>query len=162
MGRVEKPKTIHQLQSFLVSQSSGFTLIELLVVIAIIALLVVIIIVAINPAERLREASDRRAEANVRSSGILLASCVARQNGNLNNCNTVLEVEGSGGADGTLSPTVAFDFSPAVGPTTNICVWEQGRTSSPATWFIFRTASNQVESLSSPPALNVCPAGTPV
>ena len=66
---------IDRLRSHLKSEK-GFTLIELLVVIAIIAILVVIVIVAINPVQRLNDASDRRAEANVRSTGTLLGVCV--------------------------------------------------------------------------------------
>ncbi|MEX0616791.1 MAG: prepilin-type N-terminal cleavage/methylation domain-containing protein [Candidatus Woykebacteria bacterium] len=139
------------------AKDAGFTLIELLVVIAIIAILVVIIVVAINPAERLREAADQRSQANVRASGTLLTSCVTRQNGNLDNCNSVADVEGSAGGDGQLAATVAFDFTPAVGATTDICVWEQGRTTNPPTWWIYRQSDRQVTSLGVVPAANICP-----
>ena len=60
-------------------RQKGFTLIELLVVIAIIAILVVIVIIAINPVERLNEAADQRAAANVRSTGSLIATCMTRE-----------------------------------------------------------------------------------
>ncbi|MEX0616792.1 MAG: prepilin-type N-terminal cleavage/methylation domain-containing protein [Candidatus Woykebacteria bacterium] len=137
----------------------GFTLIELLVVIAIIAILVVIVVVAINPAERLREAADRRAASNVRSSGTLLSTCVTRQNGNLDNCNSQTDVEAAAGGDGQLASTVTFDFTPAVGATTDICVFEQGRTTSASTWWIYRASDGQVRSLvqAAAPAANTCP-----
>ena len=135
----------------------GFTLIELLVVIAIIAILVVIVIVAINPAERLREAADRRAAANVRASGTLVASCVTRQAGNLDNCNTQAEVQSTAGGDGRIAATSTFSWTPAAGATTDVCVWEQGRTTSTATWYIFRTSDNQVRTLAAAPAANTCP-----
>src|ERR1700730_10103182 len=43
----------------------GFTLIELLVVIAIIAALAVVVFVALNPAQRLRDARDARRTSDV-------------------------------------------------------------------------------------------------
>lgn len=57
----------------------GFTLIELLVVIAIIAILVIIVLVAINPLERLRDAADRRASYNTRSTAALVGTCITKQ-----------------------------------------------------------------------------------
>lgn len=60
-------------------KNKGFTLIELLVVIAIIAVLVAIVIVAINPAQRLREALNRAAASNVRSTGTLIGVCVTNR-----------------------------------------------------------------------------------
>lgn len=69
---------IDRLRSHLRSEK-GFTLIELLVVIAIIAILVIIVLVAINPLERLRDASDRRASSNVRSAGTLVSTCITKE-----------------------------------------------------------------------------------
>lgn len=153
---------IDRLRSHLKSEK-GFTLIELLVVIAIIAILVVIVVVAINPAERLREAADRRALANVRASGTLLTSCVTRQNGDLSLCDTPSEVESTAGGDGNLATTVSFERTPSLpAVATDTCIWEQGRTSNVPTWFIYRTRTNQVEKLFAEPAADTCPVGTPV
>ncbi|HEY4516791.1 MAG TPA: prepilin-type N-terminal cleavage/methylation domain-containing protein [Candidatus Paceibacterota bacterium] len=49
------------------SSSKGFTLIEVLVVIAIIAILAAIVLVAINPAQRFRDARNSQRRANVES-----------------------------------------------------------------------------------------------
>lgn len=131
----------------------GFTLIELLVVIAIIAILVVIVVVAINPAERLREAADRRAAANVRSSGTLISVCITRQQGDLEGCNLSTEVEDAAGGDGKLAATVTFAVEPAAGATTEICVWEAGRTGTGAKWFVYRQSNGQVVEQAAAPVL---------
>ncbi len=54
-------------------------------VIAIIAILVVIVVVAINPVQRLRDASDQTAEGNVRSAGTLITTCITKELSNGNN-----------------------------------------------------------------------------
>src|SRR3989344_1005689 len=56
---------------------NGFTLVELLVVIAIIAILVLIVIVAIDPIQRIHDANDRRAEADVRQTASAVEGCLA-------------------------------------------------------------------------------------
>ncbi len=143
----------------------GFTLIELLVVIAIIAILVVIVVVAINPAERLREATDRRANTNVRASGTLLSGCITRTAGNLNACDTVGEIEAAAGGDGKLAINVAANGvligvagTPA-GSAARLCLWEQGRTSnpSPGNFYIYSTATGSVTTLTATPTAATCP-----
>ena len=134
----------------------GFTLIELLVVIAIIAILVVIVVVAINPAERLREAADRRAASNVRSSGTLLSVCVTRQDGDLALCDDEAGIEDAAGGDGELAATVSISVVGGATPT-EVCIWEQGRTTSTATWFIYSTDNGQVLELAAAPTATTCP-----
>jgi len=48
-----------------VSQTKGFTLIELLIVIAIISILAVVVFVALNPAQRFKDARDARRTSDV-------------------------------------------------------------------------------------------------
>ncbi len=55
----------------------GFTLVELLVVIAIIAILVLIVIIAIDPIQRIHDANDRGAEADVRQVATAVEGCLA-------------------------------------------------------------------------------------
>ena len=65
--------------SSLLKRQKGFTLIELLIVIAIIAILVVIAIVAINPVERIRDANDERANADVRQAATAIQACITKE-----------------------------------------------------------------------------------
>lgn len=112
---------IEKLKSHLRSKK-GFTLIELLIVIAIIAILVLIVVVAINPAERLRQADDRTAASNARSAGTLIGTCVTLAAGDLTLCDTATEVaalgEGNVPADTTINANAG---------STNICAWSLGR-----------------------------------
>ena len=83
--------------------SKGFTLVELLIVIAIIAILVLIVIVAINPLQRIHDATDQQASSDVRSVASAVEGCIARNDGIEANCNDVAELtlaEGAGGAVG--------------------------------------------------------------
>lgn len=117
-----------------VKSNKGFTLIELLVVIAIIAILVVIVVVAINPVERLREASDRRAQSNVRSAGTLISTCVTKElsltpPGALLGCIP-------GGTLGTYGNVPAnVDIEVDNGGADDICATQEGRA---GTYFTFR------------------------
>lgn len=130
---------IEKLRSHLRSEK-GFTLIELLVVIAIIAILVVIVIVAINPVERLNEAADRRAAANVRASGTLLATCVTRQlaaGGTVDDCDTEAEIEAAAGGDGNIPDGTPATTVVDPGAGNEVCITETGRTGT--TWFYRQT-----------------------
>ncbi len=64
------------MERILIEKNKGFTLLELLIVIAIIAILVTIVLLAMDPAQRMRSAQDRRAASNVRAAGTLLSVCV--------------------------------------------------------------------------------------
>ena len=72
---------IDKLRSHLETRRSekGFTLIELLVVIAIIAILVLIVLIAINPAEQIKKANDRKWESlmNQTASGVHI--CITQE-----------------------------------------------------------------------------------
>ena len=130
---------IERLRSHLRTQK-GFTLIELLVVIAIIAVLVLIVVVAINPAERLREAADRTAAANVRSAGTLIETCITRNNGDLTACNTGPLIEAAAGGDGNVPAGVTIS---ANATDTNVCASDEGRT---GTFWLYQTAAGEVGS----------------
>ena len=134
----------------------GFTLIELLVVIAIIAILVVIVVVAINPAERLREAADRRAQSNVRASGTLLSTCVTRQNGDLSQCASISDVEDPTGGDGDVAVNTLMGVVGGATPT-ELCLYEQGRTTSTSTWYIYSTDDGSVNVATAVPTATTCP-----
>ncbi len=117
---------VRKLKSHL-RNKKGFTLIELLIVIAIIAILVLIVIVAINPAERLRDAADRRAQSNVRSAGTLLETCITKElseipSGTVEGCAVDT---GSNGYDqyGSIPTSVVVD--PGAG-TEDVCASQQG------------------------------------
>lgn len=141
---------IDRLRSHLKSEK-GFTLIELLVVIAIIAILVVIVIVAINPAERLREAADRRAAANVRSAGTSISVCITKEIEN--NRDPYRDTDGCDTA-GTLDDYGTVPPSTGAGAVTiernaaetQICAEALGRTSnpSPGWWVQFQSATGAV------------------
>jgi prepilin-type N-terminal cleavage/methylation domain-containing protein len=133
----------------------GFTLIELLIVIAIIAILVLIVVVAINPAERLREAADRRASSNVRSAGTLISTCVTRAlsqtpPGTLDACDTQLEIEALG--EGNVPAAVTINDDGAT-PAGNICSGQEGRA---GTWWQYQHNTGEVDSAAAA-ALRACP-----
>ncbi len=134
----------------------GFTLIELLVVIAIIAILVVIVVVAINPAERLREAADRAGASNARSAGTLLSTCITRNNGLLTACDTAVKIQSAAGGDGTLPTSISVCTVGATPNETDIGVWAPGRTSSTATWYIYKQSTGAVAAVTTIPALTTC------
>lgn len=124
----------------------GFTLIELLVVIAIIAILVLIVVVAINPAERLREAADRRAAANVRSTGTLIGTCVTKElsltpPGNLSDCNESTELASYGNVPAAVAVTGNAD--------TDVCAEQVGRT---GRWYQYRHTTGQIAELAADPS----------
>ena len=152
--RSGKGFTLKTLSGASEKSQKGFTLIELLVVIAIIAILVVIVVVAINPAERLREADDRRAASNVRASGTLLSVCVTRNDGALDACDTKDKIEASTGGDGDLAQSIELGV---IGTVTELCVFEEGRAD---TWYIYSTDSGASEVASSVPSTTSCPNPT--
>ena len=61
----------------------GFTLIELLIVIGIIAILVVALVIAVNPAEKLAQARDRRRLSDVETIYGVIEQYVFSNNGEL-------------------------------------------------------------------------------
>lgn len=143
---------IDRLRSHLRSEK-GFTLIELLVVIAIIAILVVIVVVAINPAERLREASDRRAAANVRSAGSLITTCITKQIELTVADATIYSASGGAGSctGSTGSALSTYGTPPPItgggavtidgNGTDNACAFAQGRSGS---FWIFNSNTGAV------------------
>lgn len=124
---------IRKLKSHLRSKK-GFTLIELLIVIAIIAILVLIVVVAINPAQRLRDASNRTAASNVRSAGTLISTCVTLSNGDLGACDTEPHVATIG--EGNWPNDVAYTNS-----ATDICAQQEGGD----VWYLYRFTTGEVE-----------------
>ena len=140
---------IEKLRSHL-RNNKGFTLIELLVVIAIIAILVAIVIVAINPVQRLADASDRTAASNVRSTGTLVTTCITQRLAAGDNAATVYGAANSGCALITSTTLLGFG-TPASGVSidtsavaaTDVCVSEQLETSgTPVHWYNFRASTS--------------------
>lgn len=124
---------IEKLKSHLRSKK-GFTLIELLIVIAIIAILVLIVVVAINPAQRLRDADNRQAASNVRSAGTLIGTCVTLANGDLAQCNTAANVATVG--EGNWPNNVVYSNS-----ATDICAEQEGGDQ----WYHYRHSEGEVQ-----------------
>lgn len=123
------------------NRNSGFTLIELLVVIAIIAILVAIVVVAINPAQRLKEALDRAAASNVRSTGTLIGVCVTNklsQNPPL----PLVECGAVGGLDVVGNKPTDVLLGAGAG---DVCAAEQGSPGGGGTHYIFRFSTGAVE-----------------
>jgi prepilin-type N-terminal cleavage/methylation domain-containing protein len=81
----------------------GFTLIELLVVIAIIGILAAVVLVAINPAERIKEASDSGAKSNLGQASTALESCYTAKLGHYNNCKPITALQSGGFLKDALS-----------------------------------------------------------
>jgi len=71
----------------------GFTLIELLVVIALIGILMAIVVVGINPAARIDDAEDSRAQANVRSVASGMEACITDNLGDTTACDNATKLE---------------------------------------------------------------------
>lgn len=57
----------------------GFTLIELLVVIAIIGILAAIVLIGLNPAQRISETNEAKAQADVRQGATIVETCVTKE-----------------------------------------------------------------------------------
>ncbi|MDP2671384.1 MAG: prepilin-type N-terminal cleavage/methylation domain-containing protein [bacterium] len=131
-------------------KDKGFTLVELLVVIAIIAVLVLIVIVAINPIQRLADAADRRASANVRSTGTLIQTCITQRAPTTSSAVLYSATAGTGCADIAAGGTLSTYGTPANGVTieanagtTDICVSQQGATSGATPhWYNYRASTN--------------------
>ncbi|MEK7185808.1 MAG: prepilin-type N-terminal cleavage/methylation domain-containing protein [Patescibacteria group bacterium] len=88
------------------SSAKGFTLIELLIVITIISALAIAVFVALNPAQRVKDANDARRAADVDSILTAIHSSIVDNDGNLPSNMPALNTEtqlGSGatGCDGT-------------------------------------------------------------
>lgn len=122
--------------------SGGFTLIELLVVISIIAILVLLVIVAINPAQRVRDANDRAASSNVRSTGTLISACVTLSAGDIGSCENISDVE-----------TVAKGFWPSetdidIDPGVDVCAEQEG---SDGVWFQYKYTTGETKEFAADP-----------
>ena len=128
---------IEKLKSHL-SNKKGFTLIELLIVIAIIAILVLIVVVAINPAQRLRDASNRTAASNVRSAGTLISTCVTLKNGDLLLCGSDTDV--ASGGEGNWPKDVVYSKN-VISGTEDICAEQEGGDK----WYIYRFKTGEVK-----------------
>jgi len=95
----------------------GFTLVELLVVIAIIGILMGIVVLGINPAERINEAKDAKASANVRSVATGMEACITINGGAVASCAT----------SEALAPAYITAIPTGVTVSSG-CVWQLGRT----------------------------------
>ncbi len=101
--------------------SKGFTLIELLVVIAIISVLAVVVFVALNPAQRLKDAKDARRTADVDTILTAIHASIVDAKGTLPSglstgmAEAQLGTAGSGGAISTggcsVTTAAALDLS---------------------------------------------------
>ena len=79
------------------SLSKGFTLIELLVVIAILGILAAVVLIAINPAERIKEANDTQIRSDVSTIASAIEACFTGEaTGYYDNCNTISELTSRG------------------------------------------------------------------
>jgi len=78
--------------SKLMSGRKGFTLIELLVVIAVLGILASVVLVAINPSERIKEASDTGIKNNVSQVATGAEACYTNNEGDYDNCDTTAEL----------------------------------------------------------------------
>jgi prepilin-type N-terminal cleavage/methylation domain-containing protein len=141
-------------------KNKGFTLIELLVVIAIIAILVTIVIVAIDPAQRIRAARERRAASNVRATGTLLSVCV---NGELSKepPGLVEDCGIPGGVIDTYGNTPSTVASGDSLPDDEVCAAEQGAFGLLASYYVYRSTLGEVKrhsgELSTTPEAVWCP-----
>lgn len=111
------------------NSTKGFTLIELLVVIAIIGILAAVVLIAINPAERIREARDSGAKSDVTAVSNAVESCYTQlaQN-NYAQCNTSAQLTG-GSWMKTFPDNVTI--APGTGTTVNnVVIYKQLEASS--------------------------------
>ena len=127
----------------------GFTLIELLVTMAVIAVLVAIVIVAINPAQRVRDALDRTAASNVRSTGTLISLCVTKRLSEtpalpFEPCSQGLVINDYGNKPNGV--TLAASADPM---EDDVCAAQQGSPNPPgfAHYYVYKYTTGQVEPL---------------
>jgi prepilin-type N-terminal cleavage/methylation domain-containing protein len=119
------------------SKKGGFTLIEVLVVIAIIAILAAIVLVAINPAQRFKEARVSQRKANVEAILSALQQKMVDNKGLLTGCPalpttaaTAADITATVGANNVdLAPCLAqylanLPVDPAIGSWTSSTVYD--------------------------------------
>lgn len=108
----------------------GFTLIELLVVIAIIGILAAIVLIGLNPAARINESNQAKAQADVRQAGSIAEACLTKELGQNNaaaypSCATTGYLTGSGSYSRNFPAGVTISNGANI-----ICVWEAVGTTS--------------------------------
>ena len=125
-------------------RQKGFTLIELLVVIAIIAILVAIVLVAIDPVQRLRDAQDRTAASNVRSSGTLLSTCITQAlvNKSAKPYTDCDEKTTELASYGNVPSNVTVENNPAAD---DLCAVQQGSVGSPGHYYVYKSSTGAVK-----------------
>lgn len=129
----------------------GFTLIELIVTVALISIIALSVIVAINPAKRVADAQDSRAQSDARGVGVVIESCLA-----------YVDSTGAGNSAADCSTNALLITStppPKGGPfmratissvtlTTSgsiVCVYAKGSGSGATThWFQYSTSTGSV------------------
>lgn len=102
--------------------AKGFTLIELLVVIAIIGILAAVVLIAIDPAERIKEANDSGVKSKVGQIQTAVESCFTQKaTGNYGGCVTQADLRTAGFLKGTTD-IAGVAISPATGTPTAITI----------------------------------------
>lgn len=106
-------------------KKTGFTLIELLVVIAVLGILASVVLVAINPAERMKEATDSGIKNDVSQVATAVESCFTNNTapatqGTYSGCLTTAALSTSGYLKRTV-PSVTI--TPATGAPTNVGIY---------------------------------------
>ena len=143
---------IEKLKSHLRSKK-GFTLIELLIVIAIIAVLVLIVVVAINPVQRLQDASNRTAASNVRSTGTLIEACITVEL-STNPPGTIADCDTPGELDPTYG-NVPAGVTVLIGlGGTEVCAIDEGSAN---VFQRYRTSTGEVDEPPSATGTGDCP-----
>ena len=110
----------------LLKEQGGFTLIELLVVIAIIGILAAIVLIGLNPAARINEANESKAQADVRQAGSIAEACVTKELGLSNpvvykSCSVTTFLTGAGSYARNFPTNVTLTSGTA---GSQVCVWE--------------------------------------